>query len=109
MLTFWSGRGNVTSCICMKYPQLRAPAISWCACLQPPLEQGNELGIKSVNYTALAVHHKSYVSARIRDIYWPSVKKYIYMYLSIYQRRLDEECTGKVEAQECLEADSLLV
>lgn len=54
------------------------------------------MGIKSVNCTALAVHHKSYPSARVKSIYWPSVK---------FQRRLDEE---RLEAQDCLEADSLL-
>lgn len=57
------------------------------------------MGIKSVNCTALAVHCKSYPSARVRGIYWPSVK---------IQRRLDEEYTGRAEAQGCLEADSLL-
>lgn len=58
----------------MIYQQLQYPAISCCAFLQSPFEEGNESGIKSVNCTALAVHHKSYVSAGIRGIYWPSVK-----------------------------------
>lgn len=74
MPTHSSGVGNVISCICMIYPQLEYPAISCCALLQSPFEEGNELGIKSVNCTALAVHHKSCLSARIRGIYWPSVK-----------------------------------
>lgn len=56
------------------------------------------MGIKSVNCTALAVHRKSFPSARVRGIYWPSVK---------FQRRLDEEYTGKAKAQDCLEADFL--
>lgn len=56
------------------------------------------MGIKSVNCTALAVHHKSYPSARVRGIYWPSGR---------IQRRLDEEYTGKAEAQDYLEANIL--
>lgn len=53
---------------------IRYPAISCSAFLQSPFEEGNESGIKSFNCTALAVHHKSSPSARMRGIYWPSVK-----------------------------------
>lgn len=60
--------------MCMIYPQLQYPAMSCCVFLQSPFEEGDESGIKSVNCTALAVHHKSYLSARIRGIYWLSVK-----------------------------------
>lgn len=58
----------------VEVPTAQYPAISSCAFLPSPFEDGDESGIKSVNCTVLAVRRKSCLSGRIRTIYWPSVK-----------------------------------